>query len=77
LPGGQARWDGRARWLLEQTPPKAAPPSQRVRPYALIALDRGHGIRSAGGGVPCGLGGKKGQEPAQGMMRLRGNRLEL
>jgi hypothetical protein len=35
------------------------------------------GIRSAGGGVPWGLGGKKGQEPAQGMMRLRGNRLEL
>jgi hypothetical protein len=48
MPRGQARWDGRgslAEWI--RLPPKAAPYSQRVRPYALIALDRGHG-RDAG-----------------------------
>jgi hypothetical protein len=47
LPRGQGRWDGRARRLLDQAPPKAAPPSRRVRPHALIALDQGHG-RDAG-----------------------------
>src|SRR5829696_7117984 len=40
LPQSQARWDGRARRLLDQAPPKAAPHSRRVWPHTLIALDR-------------------------------------
>jgi Transposase IS116/IS110/IS902 family len=43
MPRGQARWDGRARWLMDQAPPKAAPHSRRVRPHTSIALDQGHG----------------------------------
>jgi hypothetical protein len=44
-------------------------------PWSRLTVATGSG--RLGGGVPCGLGEKKGQEPAQGMMRLRGNRLEL
>jgi hypothetical protein len=43
LPQSQARWDGWARRLCGSGwPPKAAPPSRRVRPHASIALDRDH-----------------------------------
>jgi hypothetical protein len=40
MPQSQARWDGRARRLLNQAAAEGAPPSRRVRPSASIALDR-------------------------------------
>jgi hypothetical protein len=43
MPQSQARWDGRLVGCWIKRPPKAAPPSRRVRPPTSIALDRDHG----------------------------------
>jgi len=38
---------GRAGWLPDQAATEGSPPSQRVRPPASIAPDRGYGIAAA------------------------------
>jgi hypothetical protein len=60
-------------WI--RRPPKAAPPSRRVRPRALIALDRGHGIRREESRLASA--GRKAQAAFPGRQGLLGDRLEL
>jgi hypothetical protein len=50
MPRGQARWDGRARWLLDLVAAEGGTTQPTTLAHALIALDRDHG---RGAGLPA------------------------